>query len=64
MKIAVLYSHQSILYEHYREMGIDALLDKAVEETVTYDFFANGKEKVIADAEIAAKKADDMEDTE
>ncbi|MFA6864731.1 MAG: tRNA uracil 4-sulfurtransferase ThiI [Sphaerochaetaceae bacterium] len=50
--------------EHYREMGIDALLDKAVEETVTYDFFANGKEKVIADAEIAAKKADDKEDTE
>lgn len=36
---------------HYREMEIDDLLDKAVEETVTYDFYANGKERLACEEE-------------
>ncbi len=30
--------------QHYNEMNIDGLLEKAVEETVIYDFYSSGKE--------------------
>jgi len=30
--------------QHYNEMNIDELLEKAVEETVIYDFYSSGKE--------------------
>lgn len=48
--------------QHYKEMGIDELLDKAVEETVTYDFCANGVEKIYTAEELAAKKAKKAEE--
>ncbi len=30
--------------QHYNEMNIDSLLEKAVEETIIYDFYSSGKE--------------------
>ena len=42
---------------HYEEMGIDALLDKAVNECVTYDFYATGKERLYSAEEKAEKEA-------
>lgn len=30
--------------QHYKDMNIDSLLEKAVEETVIYDFYSSGKE--------------------
>lgn len=41
---------------HYREMGIDDLLDKAVEETQSYDFYANGFEKVTTSEEVVKEQ--------
>lgn len=35
--------------QHYDSMEIDALLDKAVEEIVTYDFCSNGDERIYND---------------
>ncbi len=35
--------------QHYEEMKIDDLLVKAVEETVTYDFYSTGKESIKED---------------
>jgi thiamine biosynthesis protein ThiI len=41
--------------QHYKNMGIDELLDKAVAEAVTYDFSAKGLEKIFTDEEFTAK---------
>lgn len=42
--------------QHYQDMKIDELLDKAVEEMITYDFNANGIERIYTEEELAAKK--------